>query len=191
MKFVKYIFDFCSAFILLMILLVFLIIFYLIATIDTGQNGLFIQKRVGKDGKIFNILKLRTMKGSYVSAVTTNAMKITRFGRFFRKYKLDELPQLINIVKGEMSWVGPRPDVQGYADVLTGEDRIILSVRPGITGPAQIKYRNEDEILSKVKNPQQYNDEVLWKDKVEINKNYVKNWNFWQDFKYLWQTIFH
>ncbi|MDR3272316.1 MAG: sugar transferase [Flavobacteriaceae bacterium] len=191
MKSVKSIFDFFSALILLIILFIPLIIFCFIATIDTGQSGLFVQKRIGKNGEIFNILKIRTMEGVYASAVTTNAMKITSFGRFLRKYKLDELPQLINIVKGEMSWVGPRPDVQGYADVLTGDDRIILSVRPGITGPAQIKYRNEEKILSQFENPQQYNDEVLWKDKVEINKNYVKNWNFWQDFKYLWGTVFH
>ena len=111
-------------------------------------------------------------------------------GKFLRNYKLDELPQLFNILKGEMSFVGPRPDVAGYADKLTGEDKIMLGVKPGITGPAQLKHRKEDELLSEVDDPIKYNDEILWPDKVKINVEYVKNWSFRQDLIYMFQTIF-
>lgn len=128
------------------------------------------------------------MKGNYLSSITNKEMKITRWGAFLRKYKLDELPQLINILKGEMSFVGPRPDVEGYADLLTDSDRIILSVKPGITGPAQIKYKNEEKILSSQENPQQYNDRVIWPDKVKINKDYVENYSFKRDLQFLIKT---
>ncbi len=190
MRSIKVVLDYIVALGCLIILLLPLLLLFIISSVDTGKNGIFMQKRVGKEGKIFYLYKLRTMKGSYNSSVTTNKMEITSFGKFLRKYKLDELPQIINIVKGNMSWVGPRPDIEGYADKLTGEDRIILTVKPGITGPAQLKYRNEEEILSQVENPQQYNDEVLWKDKVKINKEYVKNWSLLRDIEYLFRTIF-
>ena len=130
------------------------------------------------------------MKGEYSSSITTGEMRITKLGKFLRRYKLDEIPQIFNILKGDMSWVGPRPDVFGYADKLEGEDRIILSVKPGITGPAQLKYRNEEEILSKVKDPKLYNDNIIWKDKVKINKDYIENWSFTNDVNYLLRTIF-
>jgi lipopolysaccharide/colanic/teichoic acid biosynthesis glycosyltransferase len=96
---------------------------------------------------------------------------------------------LINVLKGDMSFVGPRPDVPGYADRLEGEDRIVLSVRPGITGPATLKYRNEENLLAEQENPRQYNDEVLWPDKVRLNREYVRNWSFGTDFRYIWKTI--
>ena len=125
------------------------------------------------------------------SNVTTDRdPRITKIGRFFRKTKIDELPQLINVLKGDMSFVGPRPDVPGYADRLQGEDRIILSVKPGITGPATLKYKNEEEILAKVDNPEKYNDEVIWPDKVRINKEYIKNWSLKRDIIYILKTIF-
>ena len=190
MKVSKILLDYMLAVLCLIVLLFPLLFLFVISTLDTGQNGIFIQKRIGKEGKSFYLYKLRTMKGNYISSVTTNQMEITNFGRFLRRYKLDELPQILNIIKGDMSWVGPRPDIEGYADQLTGEDRIILSVKPGITGPAQLKYRNEEEILSQVENPQQYNDEVIWKDKVRINKKYVKNWSLSQDLRYLYKTVF-
>ncbi len=190
MRSIKIILDYVLTLSCLFILLVPLLFFFIIYSITTGENGIFVQKRIGKGGKSFDLYKFRTMKGFYTSSVTTDEMEITSWGKFLRKYKLDELPQLINVLKGDMSWVGPRPDVAGYADELTGEDRIILSVKPGITGPAQLKYRNEAEILSQVDNPQQYNDEVLWKDKVQINKEYVKNWSLSKDLSYLFRTVF-
>lgn len=135
--------------------------------------------------------KFRTLKGNYINPITTEKThNITSVGKLLIRYKLDELPQLFNILKGEMSFVGPRPDVSGYADELVGEDRIILTLKPGITGPAQLKYRNENELLKKAQNPKQLNDEVLWPDKVKINKKYVENWSFVNDIKYLIQTVF-
>ena len=107
----------------------------------------------------------------------------------FRKYKIDELPQLINVLKGDMSFVGPRPDVPGYADKLEGEDRIILSIKPGITGPATLKYKNEEEILANVDDPVKYNNQVIWPDKVKINKEYIKNWSLKKDIEYILKTI--
>lgn len=186
----KAIFDYLFALLLLPALLPIIIMLITISSIDTQQIGLFTQKRIGKYGKIFHIYKIRTMKGIQKNTVTSEKThKITKIGNIFRKSKLDELPQLLNILKGEMSFVGPRPDVAGYADLLSGEDRIILSVKPGITGPAQLAFRNEDEILSQKENPLKYNDEVLWPKKVEINKEYVKNWSFLKDIKYIIKTV--
>jgi len=167
-----------------------IVLLIIISSIDTNQFGVFTQKRVGKNGRFFKIYKIRTIKGISKSTITTNQHQITKIGKILRDYKLDELPQLFNILKGEMSFVGPRPDVAGYADKLIGEDRLMLKVKPGITGPAQLKYRNEDEVLSNVEDPIQYNDEILWPDKVKINVEYVKNWSFRQDLIYMFQTIF-
>ncbi|MCT6869933.1 sugar transferase [Apibacter sp.] len=190
MKNSKIILDYLLA-ILCLIIFIFPILFiFIFVTIDIGMSGFFIQERVGKNGKAFNLYKFRTMKGEYSSSITTGEMRITKLGKFLRRYKLDEIPQIFNILKGDMSWVGPRPDVFGYADKLEGEDRIILSVKPGITGPAQLKYRNEEEILSKVKDPKLYNDNIIWKDKVKINKDYIENWSFTNDVNYLLRTIF-
>lgn len=190
MKKNKIIADYILALICFIIFLVPMIIIFIAVTFDTGMIGIFTQNRIGKNGKHFNLFKFRTMKGVYTSTVTTHKMQITQLGKFLRKYKLDELPQILNILIGDMSWVGPRPDVPGYADKLEGEDKIILSVKPGITGPAQLKYRNEEKILSKVENPQLYNDTIIWKDKININKDYVKNWSLTGDFNYLFKTIF-
>ncbi|MDR2121764.1 MAG: sugar transferase [Flavobacteriaceae bacterium] len=190
MKISKEILDYTLAFCGLVVLIIPLFLLFILTSLDTGRNGFFSQERIGKNGKSFYLYKLRTMKGVYASSVTTNKMHITTLGKFLRNYKLDELPQIFNLLKGEMSLVGPRPDVPGYADKLEGEDRIILSVKPGITGPAQLKYKNEEKILSEVEDPQRYNDEVIWKDKVEINKEYVKNQSLLKDLKYLIRTVF-
>jgi len=123
------------------------------------------------------------------SITTKNDPRITSVGRFLRRFKLDELPQLINVLKGDMSFVGPRPDVPGFADKLKGKDRIILSIRPGITGPATLKYRNEEEILAKQPNPDKYNAEVIYPDKIRINREYVENYSFWKDMGYIIRTI--
>ncbi len=192
-KIVKRIFDIVLAIIGLSLTWWIILIAWILATIDTGENGFFVQERIGKDGKIFKLIKIRTMKKvpHFNTTVTTdNDPRITKLGKFFRKTKIDELPQLINVLKGDMSFVGPRPDVPGYADRLQGEDRIILSVKPGITGPATLKYKNEEEILAKVDNPEKYNDEVIWPDKVRINKEYIKNWSLKKDVIYILKTIF-
>ena len=116
--------------------------------------------------------------------------RITTFGKFLRRYKLDEVPQLFNVIWGDMSLVGPRPDVPGYADKLKGADRVILEVRPGITGLATLKYKNEEALLSLQSDPKRYNDEVIWKDKVEINKKYIENWSMTGDLRIILKTFF-
>ncbi|GJQ48178.1 MAG: hypothetical protein HKUEN01_05640 [Candidatus Kuenenia stuttgartiensis] len=124
------------------------------------------------------------------TVTTTHDPRITPLGRFFRKTKIDELPQLINVFFGHMSFVGPRPDVPGFTDMLTGDDRVILFVRPGITSPATLKYKNEEEILAAQDDPEKYNREVLFPDKVKLNREYVENYSFINDIKYIFQTIF-
>jgi len=189
-KIIKRIFDLFFSFIGLLFTWPIILIAWIIASIETKSNGMFTQYRVGKDGKLFKIYKIKTMKTSKGTTITTaNDSRITKSGRIFRKYKIDELPQLFNVLIGDMSFVGPRPDVPGYADKLEGEDRIILSIRPGITGPASLKYKNEEEILAKVENPKEYNDKIIWPDKVEINKEYIKNWSLKKDIEYIIQTI--
>ena len=162
-----------------------------VATLDTREAGLFSQSRIGKDGRPFRLYKIRTMRTSteFNSTVTVDRdPRITRSGRIMRKLKIDELPQLVNVLSGEMSLVGPRPDVAGYADQLVGEDRIILTVRPGITGPAALAYRHEEDILATVDDPERHNREVLWPDKVRINREYVENYSFRGDLICLVET---
>ena len=146
--------------------------------------GIFKQERVGMDGDLFTIYKIRTFK------LEDDKIEVTTFGKFLRKFKIDELPQLWNILKGDMSFVGPRPDVSGFADKLNGEDRIILSVRPGLTGPASIKFKNEEGILAQQSNPEDYNRNVIWPKKVEINKEYITNYSFFKDIYYILVSIF-
>ena len=142
---------------------------------------LFKQIRIGKNGVPFTIYKLRTIPEG---ATIPNA-----WGAFLRKSKLDELPQLLNVLKGEMTLVGPRPDVPGYADLLQGDDSIILTLKPGITGLASLKYRNEEQLLAQQPNPKQYNDEVIWPDKVRINKWYASNRTFLIDLQIIFYTL--
>ncbi len=189
---VKKIFDFMLALIGLFFTLWIIIIAWIVSSIETRSNGFFMQRRVGKDGVLFSVMKIKTMKiveGVDTNITSSDDVRITKSGKFFRDTKIDELPQLFNVLIGDMSFVGPRPDIEGYADKLEGEDRIILTIRPGITGPASIKYRNEEEILSKEKNPQEYNDTVIWPDKVKINKEYIKNWSLKKDIEYIMKTI--
>lgn len=165
----------------------------ILASIETKSFGLFIQHRVGKNGKLFPLFKIKTMRnsGSKSTVTTSKDKRITALGRFWRKTKIDELPQLVNVLLGHMSFVGPRPDVKGFADKLTGDDRIILTVRPGITGPASLKYRNEEELLADKDDPEKYNREVIWVDKVRINKEYIMNYSFVKDLYYIYKTIVH
>lgn len=186
-------FDFLAAAVGLMLAGWIILPAWLLATLDTRTNGFFTQARVGREGRIFRVVKLRTMRPNAAvgTTVTTGRdPRITRLGRFFRRTKIDELPQLFNVLVGHMSVVGPRPDVPGYADTLEGEDRIVLSVRPGITGPATLKYRNEESLLAPARDPEGYNREVIWPDKVRLNREYVRNWSFRSDLYYLWKTLF-
>ena len=189
-KLLKILFDYSLAFLLLLVLFPLITILVILSTISTGKFGVFSQERVGKGGAIFRIFKVRSMDVQSGDVITAeNDPRITRFGHFIRITKLDELLQLFNIIKGDMSFVGPRPDVIGYADKLVGDDRIILSVKPGITGPATIFYRNEEHLLVGKKDKNKYNDEVLWPNKVKINKEYLENWSFVADMKILVRTF--
>ena len=160
------------------------------ARIDTGASAFFRQERVGRDGRWFSVVKLRTMRPVDGNTVTTlNDPRITRVGAFLRRWKIDELPQLWNVLKGDMSLVGPRPDVPGYLDRLEGESRILLSLRPGITGPATLHYRNEEALLATVDDPQVYNDTVIWPHKVQINMEYAANWSLRRDVECIIRTF--
>ncbi|PQB03867.1 sugar transferase [Aureitalea marina] len=161
----------------------------LLASLSTAQFGLFCQHRIGRHGKGFKLCKIRSLKGSDHLDVREMKRATAPFGKWLRNSKLDELPQLWQVVIGQMSLVGPRPDIPGYADQLQGEDRLILELRPGITGPASIKYKQEDTLLLSQEDPNAYNNEVIWPDKVRINKSYYQNWSLWTDFRYLWQSL--
>lgn len=189
---IKYLFDRIVSFCGLIVLSpVMLVVAVLIRVKMPGGPVLFKQKRVGKGGKPFTMVKFRSMTvghgGSSVSVAGES--RITPMGAKLRKYKLDELPELWNVLKGDMSFVGPRPDVPGYADQLQGEDREVLRLRPGITGPASLKYRNEEEILAKVDDPIRYNDEVIFPDKVRINRYYLHHYSFWMDIRIIIVTV--
>ena len=159
--------------------------------LDSKGPAFFRQKRVGKDGRLFTIYKLRSMQmnDGYNTVTAQSDSRITRAGSFLRKWKLDELPELFNVLIGDMSFVGPRPDVPGYADKLENEDRKILLLRPGITGPATLKYLDEEEILSQIINPQEYNDLVLFPDKVRINLKYLEKFSLAGDLKIIFHTL--
>jgi len=189
---IKGIFDFSLALVGLVLVVPIIVLAWIVASIETKSNGFFLQELVGKNGKLFALIKIKTMKpvlGVNTNVTQKNDVRITISGAIFRKTKIDELPQLWNVLIGQMSFVGPRPDVKGYADKLQGKDRVVLLVRPGITGPASIKYKNEEELLSEQSNPEKYNSEVIWPDKVKINVNYVNNWSFIQDVRYIYQTV--
>ncbi len=159
-----------------------------------GGPVLFVQKRVGRNGRLFKCHKFRSMTVRKASDKVTGVAaaetaRITPLGEKLRKYKLDELPELWDVFIGNMSFVGPRPDVPGYADKLEGEDREMLRLRPGITGPASLKYRNEEELLAKVEDPEKYNDEVIWPDKVRLNLYYLHNYSFIKDIQMIFCTV--
>ena len=162
------------------------------SAIAHGGSGFFVQRRVGRHGATFPLLKLKTMRdGTDLGTTVTTAAdpRITRVGRLLRTTKLDEMPQFVNVLLGHMSLVGPRPDVPGFADRLTGDDRIVLSVAPGITGPATLAYRHEEELLARQEDPERYNREVIFPDKVRLNRAYVEDYVFWRDLVYLWRTL--
>lgn len=155
-----------------------------------GGNGIFVQKRVGKGGKIFKIIKIQTMFPGDKSTITVlGKSRISGLGRVLRRLKIDELPQLFNVIKGEMSLVGPRPDVPAMYEDLDYSDDILFSVRPGITGPAQLKFRNEEELLAQFDNPEKYAVEELWPMKLEINRLYAQEFSFCLDLELLIKTV--
>ena len=202
----KYIFDRVVALIgLLFLWPVLLIVAIMVKVKMPGGPAFFVQKRVGKGGKLFDCHKFRTMtvkhNGSTVSVAGDS--RITPFGAILRHYKIDELPGLWDVFIGNMSFVGPRPDVPGYADKLTGDDRDVLKLRPGITGPATLKYRLEDEMISEYvaqkqaagdNRPMQeiaveYNDEVIYPDKVRLNCYYYRHYSFIKDIQMIFCTV--
>lgn len=188
----KLIFDRLMAFIGLVCLWpVLLVVAILIKIKMPGGPVIFRQKRVGKNGKLFTMYKFRSMTvghdGSSVSVAGES--RITPFGAKLRHYKLDELLELWNVFIGDMSFVGPRPDVPGYADQLEGDAREVLKLRPGITGPASLKYRDEEELLVGQSDPQKYNDEVIFPDKVRINRYYLHHYSFLKDIQMIFCTV--
>ena len=202
----KWLFDRIVAFVgLLFLWPVLLIVAVLIKIKMPGGPVFFVQKRVGKGGELFSCHKFRTMtvkhSGSTVSVAGDN--RITPLGATLRHYKLYELPGLWDVLIGKMSFVGPRPDVPGYADMLQGDDRVVLRLRPGITGPATIKYRLEDEMISAYVAKKQaegdsrptqeiaeeYNDKVIYPDKVRINKYYYEHYSFAKDIQMIFCTV--
>lgn len=188
----KRFFDFSIAMLGLLSFWWLILVAFFAACLDMRGNGFFIQKRVGKDGRIFKVVKIKTMRSDSVITTTVTQScdpRITSLGRFFRKTKIDEFPQLWNVLLGDMSFVGPRPDVPGYADLLIGEARAVLSIRPGITGPATLKYRDEEEILSRQDDPESYNRDVIYPDKVQVNLQYIRDWSLAGDFRYIVQTV--
>ena len=180
----KFVFDRLMALVgLLCLWPVLLVVAVMIKVKMPDGPVIFRQRRVGRNGRLFTMYKFRTMdadqKGSSVSVAGES--RITPLGAVLRKYKLDELPELWNVLIGDMSLVGPRPDVPGYADELTGKDRDILKLRPGITGPASLKYRDEEDLLASMPDPKTYNDKVIFPDKVRINLYYLDHYSFVKD----------
>ena len=191
-RFIKRLFDVVLAAAGIVLSLPIMLVAWAIASIETGSNGLFVQRRIGWGGKPFGVLKIKTMRpvaGIETSVTTQNDRRITTSGMFFRRTKIDELPQLWNVLIGQMSFVGPRPDVPGFADRLEGEDREILAVRPGITGPASLKYRDEEALLATQSDPDTYNREVIWPDKVAINRAYIRDWSLKKDIMFIIKTV--
>jgi lipopolysaccharide/colanic/teichoic acid biosynthesis glycosyltransferase len=163
--------------------LLVIIALYLRLVLPKGKI-LFRQQRVGRYGRLFTIYKFRTMEQD-----ANGTMRVINAAAFLRRTKMDELPELWNVLCGDMSFVGPRPDVPGYADNLTNSDRDILLLRPGITGPATMKYRDEETLLAAQNNPQEYNDTVIWPDKVRINLYYLHHYSFWKDLQMIVYTL--
>ena len=188
----KFLFDRISALLGLVFLSpVLLVVALLIRFKMPDGPAFFRQERIGRFGKPFRLVKFRSMAGNQTGETVTVAgdPRITPLGAKLRRFKLDELPELWNVLIGDMSFVGPRPDVPGYADALTGDDREILLLRPGITGPATLKYRNEEELLASVEDPKRYNDEVIFPDKVRINRYYLHHPSFLMDIRMILATL--
>jgi lipopolysaccharide/colanic/teichoic acid biosynthesis glycosyltransferase len=181
----KRVFDIIFSLFILLLFFLVILISWLMAVIDTHTNGIFIQERIGQFGKKFKIYKLRTMQ----VAPPSEEKRISRIGHILRNYKLDELPQLFNVLKGEMSLVGPRPDLPGYYDLLEGENRKILELKPGLTSLAALEYSNEKQLLEKQESPIIYNKKNIFPDKVRLNLDYYYHRSFWGDIAIILKTV--
>ncbi|TBN06546.1 sugar transferase [Hyunsoonleella flava] len=191
---IKRIFDLVFSFLGLVILFPVLAIIAIIIKLDSKGPILFIQERVGQYNKEFNIYKFRTM---YVKSqkkglltIGDNDSRVTKIGYFLRKYKIDEFPQLFNIIKGDMSFVGPRPELRYYVNFYGQDDMVIFKLKPGITGLASLEYRNEVELLKKAKDPEKYFIETIIPDKLRYNKLYLKKQSFMFDLKLIFKTVY-
>lgn len=190
--FLKRLLDLTAAVVGLLLFGWLLLIAALCARWSSGGSGFFRQERVGRHGQTFRILKLRTMRvveGVHTTATASDDPRITSVGAFLRGSKIDELPQLWNVLCGDMSLVGPRPDVPGFADLLAGRDRDILKLRPGITGPASLAFREEEQLLAQADDPERYNSEVLFPAKVAMNLRYLDDYTLRADFVYILATF--
>lgn len=190
----KRIFDIIASGCGLIVLSPIFIVIAIWVKLDSKGPVFYRQIRVGKDNKDFRLFKFRSMKigADRQGLITVGGRdpRVTRSGYYIRKYKLDELPQLINVFIGDMSVVGPRPEVRKYVDLYTPEQMRVLSVRPGITDLASIRYRNENELLETVDEPETYYREVIMQDKLKINLEYVDNRSFWGDIKLIFATLY-
>lgn len=182
---IKRSFDIVFSVIALLFLGFIIIILIIISSLIFKEAGLFKQARIGFEGKSFIIYKIKS-----ISTKPTNKKIVSQYSSFIRYTKLDEIPQFYNVLIGDMSIVGPRPDIEGFADKLKNEDLIILKVKPGITGPASIHFKNEELLLLNQKNPDHYNLNVIWPKKIEINKIYIREYSFFKDLYYIFKTIF-
>lgn len=190
----KRVFDIILSFIGILFLSPFFIIIALLIIIDSKGGVLYKQERVGLGGRIFKVLKFRTMKPDSFSkgALTVGSRdpRITNVGYYLRKYKLDELPQLFNVFFGDMSFVGPRPEVKKYTDLYNDEQKKVLSVPPGITDYASIKFRNENDLLSESDEPERLYIEVIMPEKLELNMRYINDNNIFKDIKIIFETFY-
>lgn len=206
-RFIKFVFDRVVALLGLLVLgIPMLVVAMLVKITMTDGPVFFTQERVGRNGKLFKIHKFRTMTNEreLSNIAYPNRARITPLGAWLRRHKIDELPELWDVLIGNMSFVGPRPDVPGYADRLEGDDRVVLAMRPGITGPATLKYSNEEKLIedyvkqalaegdqrSEDEIALWYNDEVIYPDKVKINCEYYRDYSFFRDIKIIFRTIF-
>jgi lipopolysaccharide/colanic/teichoic acid biosynthesis glycosyltransferase len=188
----KRLFDFAAALAGLVVLSPVMLIVAVLVRATSPGPALFIQERVGRHGHLFRCAKFRTMRvgaQAYGTVTTIADSRITVTGRFLRRWKLDELPQLWNVLTGRMAFVGPRPDVPGYADRLQGDGRKVLELRPGITGPATLLFREEERLLALAHDPKAFNDEIIYPEKLRINQMYLETGSFWRDIGYILATV--
>jgi lipopolysaccharide/colanic/teichoic acid biosynthesis glycosyltransferase len=187
-------FDIIFSFLGIVILLPFILVFFFLVIIESRGGFLFVQKRVGENNIDFSLFKIRTMykdadKKGLITVGAKNE-RITKIGYFLRKFKLDEFPQLFNILLGDMSFVGPRPEVRKYVEMYNPEQLKVLTVRPGLTDIASLKYYNESELLSKYPDPEKAYIETIMPHKLELNLEYIERRNFLFDLKIIFRTLF-